>query len=130
MSKSKSKSFRQAIADQVSVEPEELAEIGEPVSAANCTINGSRYKNTSPAWTGLDFSRAELRTQSTLELYILGQDAAPYDLHLDVPWMHHEDRSRHFNDPQYWARYRVRPRRQKGARFYRREDGQWMLAHE
>lgn len=130
MSRSKARSFRQLQADQVAVDlPHELDE-GEPVSAANCTVNGIRYKNNSPIWIGLDFVRAELRTQSTVMLYAVGQDKAPYDLHLSVPWMHPEVRPTLGADPDTWVRYRVKPRREKGARFYQRDDGQWMLAHD
>lgn len=99
-----------------------------PVSADNCTINGYRAKATSAAWIGLDLARAEILRQSTLMLCVFGKDA-PYDLHLNVPWMHPEDREKHADNPDSWCYYRVRPKRKRGARFFRAEDGMWMLAY-
>lgn len=87
-----------------------------PIAPDTVTVLGSRWKVTDVAWRGLDFTRARLRTQSTLMLSICGRDA-PYDLHLDVPFCHPDDQ------PDGWADdlvYRVRPIAEPGRRWRRR----------
>lgn len=86
------------------------------VAPDTVTVLGRRWKATDAAWRGLDFANAQLRTQSTLMLYVCGPDAAPYDLHLNVPYSHPDD------DPCLWegAMYRVRPIAEPGKRWRRR----------
>lgn len=93
-----------------------------PVSPATVTVLGHRVTPTSPAWLGLDLSRAILREQNTLEMFLFGAKAPP-DHHLDVPWCHPTDQPHGWNDG---AMYRVRPRR-KGWRFVQ-VGGEWMVA--
>ena len=95
-----------------------------PVDATTCTVNGYRYRQTEPAWTGLALSRAELRDQASIMVWIAGADA-PYDLHLSVPWQHPDDGPW---TPQTGCWYRVRPKREKGAAFVR-VDGVWWLRY-
>jgi hypothetical protein len=97
------------------------------VDISTCTVNGSSYSKPSAAWDGLDLNLAEVREQSTLMLAITGKDAPP-DHHLDVPWMHPEDRPKMADDPDAWCFYRVRPRyRYRRFRFVK-IAGQWFLA--
>lgn len=56
------------------------------VDSKTCTVNGSHFKDSSAAWTGLKMDDAEPRVQSTLFLSICGQEEAPLDIHLNVPW--------------------------------------------
>lgn len=108
-----------------------------PVSPETITVLGYRVKATSPAWTGLDLVNAEPRTQSTLWLAVAGQDEAPPDIHLDVPWCHPDDRAR--GAPADDCRYRVRPRMTPGKRWkgrlvksvaFERWQGKWFIAIE
>lgn len=85
-----------------------------PVTAANSTVLGSCWPKSSPAWRGLYFDRAIVRTQSTLLRCVVGPDA-PHDLHLDVPWKHPDDEG----EPD--CVYRVRPRWEIGERLWVRE---------
>jgi hypothetical protein len=86
-----------------------------PVTHETVTVLGSRVKCDSPAWTGLDWSRVTVREQSTLLRFVLGSNA-PADHHLDVHWMHPNDREHSKDCEDMWCVYRVRPRR-KGWRF-------------
>lgn len=97
----------------------------------NCTVLGNRVTAKSPAWRGLlfDHPRCEIRTQSTLMLAVVGDDA-PYDLHLNVPFLHPDDAAR----GQEWEEdeifYRVRPIWEPGDRLWVREThwrlGRWV----
>lgn len=82
-----------------------------PVSPETCRVNGYLCKASDIMWRGLDLSRATVRKQSTLMLFVLGPDEAPYDLHLDVPWEHPDD------TVDDGLRYRVRPRMRRGGRW-------------
>ena len=86
-----------------------------PVAPETTTVLGSRWRTTDVAWRGLAFSHeaVELRTQSTLMLYVAGRDA-PYDLHLNVPFEHPDDGP--IPDPPEMM-YRVRPRAEVGKRW-------------
>ena len=95
-----------------------------PVSPETVTVLGNRVKPTSPAWLGLDFSRAILRERNTLSMALLGPDA-PEDHHLDVPWCHPLDQPHGWRDG---AMYRVRPRRD-GWRFVK-EGETWKLSRK
>jgi hypothetical protein len=77
-----------------------------PVAPDTVTVLGCRWKATEPAWQGLDFTKARLRTQSTLMLFVVGPNDAPYDLHLDVPFCHPNDQPEGWDDETV---YRVRP---------------------
>jgi hypothetical protein len=108
-----------------------------PVDNTTCTVLGHKAAADSPLWTGLDLTRAELRVQSTLFLAIIGPNAAPLDLHLDVPWCHPEDQTGDLDDFDSW--YRVRPIMEPGKKWKRnlvksvafeRWDGKWWLAVE
>lgn len=96
-----------------------------PVSPETVTVLGYRVKADSPAWLGLDLSRAILREQNTLELVLFGKDAAPPDHHLDVPWCHPQDQPHGWRDG---CMYRVRPRR-KAWRFVKEGD-EWRLSRK
>ncbi len=85
----------------------------QPISADRVTINGYRYKTESPAWAGLDLTKAVERHYS-----IWGKD-----YHLDVPFWHPDD-GPHPDPPE--MRYRVRPRRVR-EHFERRGD-MWGIA--
>lgn len=85
-----------------------------PVSTDTVTVLGSRWKADAPAWRGLDFTRAIVRTQNTLSLALFGPDEKLYDLHLDVPFMHPDDQARGDDE---WLKYRVRPRAESGKRW-------------
>lgn len=84
------------------------------VSPLTCTVNGYRYKAATPAWEGLDMSKAELR-----EVSICGEDH-----HLRVPWWHPAD-GLHPTPPECW--YRVRPR--LSSRRFIHIGGAWRLQH-
>lgn len=83
-----------------------------PVAPDTCSINGSRYAATTPAWQGLDFGDAIFRERSTAAVALCG-DSAPHDPHLDVAWCHPDD------GPGGACRYRVRARARIGARWPR-----------
>lgn len=85
-----------------------------PVGPDTCSVNGSRYKANSPVWLGLDFSRAEIRTQSWLMVGMLGSHEASYDLHLNVPFCHPDDQPGGWEDGTY---YRVRPLMEPGRKW-------------
>lgn len=93
------------------------------VAPSNCTVNGSRVRASSPAWKGLlfDHPRTIVRTRSTMMQAVAGPDA-PYDLHLDVPFLHPEDAAagRKWEDDECF--YRVRPIVQRGDRLWVRES--------
>ena len=104
-----------------------------PVSPETCTVNGNRVKATDASWAGLDLANAEPRVQNTLALAVAGQDAAPPDIHLTVPWRHPEDGG------DFDCRYRVRPKMEAGKKWrgqkvrsvaFERWDGKWFLAIE
>lgn len=91
-----------------------MTETTLPITPENVTVNGSKWGPKAP-WAGLDFSRAELRDKATIMVFVVGEDAAPLDPHLRVPFRHPDD------PPEYWERcyYRVRTRRKKD-RFVKR----------
>ena len=81
---------------------------------------------------------AEPRVQSTLMLAVCGQAEAPFDIHLDVPWCHPEDRTGD-DAEDFDCRYRVRPKMQTGKKWkgqtfkqiaFERWDGKWFIAVE
>src|SRR3954462_4776661 len=84
-----------------------------PVAPDTVTVLGSYWTERTRAWAGLDFKRAELLTQSTLMRYVCGAEA-PYDLHLNVPFMHPDDQASGHDE---WLQYRVRPRAEPGKRW-------------
>jgi hypothetical protein len=89
-----------------------------PVAPETVTVLGSRVRADEAAWAGLDWTgNVVVREQSTLMRWAVGNDAPP-DHHLDVPWMHPDDRASMADYPDGWCVYRVRPRR-KGYRFER-----------
>lgn len=106
------------------------------VSPETVTVLGYRCKPDDVRWTGLDFAKADLRTQSSLFLMLCGKDDAPPDLHLSVPWWHPDD-GEHPDPPEmYW---RVRPRMEPGKRWkgkkvktvaFERWSGEWWIAFE
>lgn len=88
------------------------------VTAHNSEVLGRKVKPRDPAWKGLKWDGAVVRTQSTLMLALVGSDA-PEDLHLNVPFANPKD------DPGLWegVKYRVRPRgKAVGAELV---DGRW-----
>lgn len=86
-----------------------------PIEPETVTVLGSIWHRGTRAWDGLDFTRAKVRTQSTLMIYVCGSADAPYDLHLDVPFCHPDD---HPTGPKdYDCVYRVRPRAEPGKRW-------------
>lgn len=88
-----------------------------PVAPETVTVLGSRWKASDPAWRGLDFTKAEVRTQSTIMVAFFGEDA-PHDLHLRVPFCHPNDQ------PDGWENglfYRVRPRAEAGRKWHGRK---------
>ena len=108
------------------------------VEPKSVKILGNKPKGVDdPLWAGLDLARAEPRTQSTLMLAICGQDEAPEDIHLAVPWCHPEDQTGSADD--FDCIYRVRPRMEAGKMWKRRTvesvaferwDGEWFIAVE
>ena len=92
------------------------SEVRLPIAPNTVTVLGSRWKADAP-WAGLDFTKARLRTQSTLMLYVCGPNEAPYDLHLDVPWCHPDDQPEGWDDEMV---YRVRPIAEPGQKWRRR----------
>ncbi len=101
-----------------------------PVDRSTVTVLGSVWGPKAP-WAGLDFANARVRNQSTLMMMIAGKDA-PYDHHLDVPFIHPDD------GPLSEAEcvYRVRPRMKPGKRWqgrkvrsvqFVRQDAGWAL---
>lgn len=106
-----------------------------PVSPETVTVLGYKVKATDPMWTGLDLANAEPRQQASIMLAMVGADEAPPDIHLNVPWMHPEDRARDPGDDG--CRYRVRPRMEPGKKWkgrkvksvaFERYSGQWFIA--
>ena len=100
------------------------------VTAKTVTVNGNRVRASSPAWLGLDMSKAEPRQQSTLMLFVDGA-AAPTDVHLRVPFQHPGD------TVDSGCFYRIRPRVITGAAWenkivksvaFERWDGEWYIA--
>ena len=73
-------------------------------------MNGSRVTSKSPAWLGLDMSKAEPRQQSTMMLFAVGAHA-PIDVHLSVPFQHAGDTVDH------GCFYRVRPKMDVGGKW-------------
>ena len=99
------------------------------VTASNITVNGSRVRASSPAWLGLDMSKAEPRQQSTMMLFAVGADA-PIDVHLRAPFQHPDDTI----DTGIF--YRVRPRMEVGDKWqgktvrsvaFERWGGDWYI---
>lgn len=106
-----------------------------PVEPSNVEVLGNKVKATDVMWTGLDMAKAEPRVQSTLWLAIAGQEEAPLDIHLCVPWEHPEDKKDGIDSE---TRYRVRPRMQPGKRWkgqmvksvaFEMWDGKWYIAY-
>ena len=100
------------------------------VTAKTITVNGSRVTSKSPAWLGLDMSKAEPRQQSTMMLFAVGAHA-PIDVHLSVPFQHPDDTVDH------GCFYRVRPKMEVGEKWqgktvgsvaFERWDGEWFIA--
>jgi hypothetical protein len=107
------------------------------VEPATVTVLGYKVRATDPSWTGLDLSRAEPRTQSSIMLHICGSDEAPRDVHLNVPWCHPDDQTGSADD--FDCRYRVRPRMEPGKNWkgrrvrgvdFERWDGTWYIVVE
>ncbi len=105
-----------------------------PVSPDTVNVLGHRVKATDPMWTGLNLDKAEPRTQNTLMLAVCGQEEAPEDIHLAVPWCHPEDRA---NGAEEDCIYRIRPKMEAGKRWkgrmvksvaFERWDGRWVIA--
>jgi hypothetical protein len=104
-----------------------------PVDAMTCEVLGSHYAQSSPVWTGMDLARAEVRSQSTIMLALVGKEAH-YDLHLDVPWCHPDDQTGSPDD--FDCVYRVRPKMEPGKKwkgkmveavsFVRKGDAWWL----
>jgi len=94
------------------------------LSRQNVTVLGSSWARKSSPWEGLlfDHPAVERRTQSTLMQAIVG-DAAPYDLHLDVPFVHPQDAARGTTWEEDGCVYRVRPVIEVGDRLWVRESG-------
>lgn len=86
-----------------------------PVAPETVTILGYAPRTARDArWAGLRWNGTEeLRTQSTLMLWVYGPDA-PSDLHLNVSWRHPDD---DLTDEDADCKYRVRPRMQPGKRW-------------
>lgn len=104
-----------------------------PVSPETVTVLGYRVKPDDPMWLGLDLANAEPRTQASILLMMIGEDA-PEDIHLCVPWNHPDDTANGIYDD---CRYRVRPRMQAGKRWrgrlvksvaFERWNGEWLIA--
>lgn len=93
-----------------------------PINHQTVTVNGSKWRERDP-WNGLDFTKAEVREQSSLWLVLVGPSKAPPDHHLFVPWCHPADQPEGWEDG---CMYRVRPRK-KGYRFIRIGD-EWRLS--
>ena len=87
-----------------------------PVTPQSCEVLGYRVRATDAMWRGLDFSRAKIRTKSTIGAFLFGKEA-PTDLHLDVPFLHPEDAvfGAKWADDQQW--YRVRSRAEVGKKW-------------
>ena len=107
-----------------------------PVSPGTMKVLGYKVKADSPMWAGLNLARADLIVQSTLMMRVCGHDAAPFDLHLNVPWCHPEDQT---GDPSDWddCKYRIRPKMEVGKKwkgrivdavFFELWAGEWRLA--
>jgi hypothetical protein len=56
------------------------------VSPETVTVLGYSVKEGDPMWRGLDFDKAEPRQQASIMVAMVGQDAAPPDIHLNVPY--------------------------------------------
>lgn len=92
-----------------------------PIAPANVTVLGARWTRRTRAWQGLDFTRATLRNKSSLMVALFGEQNAPDDHHLSVPFRHPDDP----DDPVFEVPYRVRPRRNSDR--FEQVDGVWML---
>jgi hypothetical protein len=104
------------------------------VSPETVTVLGYRVKESDPRWRGLNFDRAEPRTQNSLMLVAIGPHDFE-DVHLNVPFVHPEDKARGVKDDG--CRYRVRPKIQAGKKWkgklvtavsFERWDGKWFIA--
>lgn len=93
-----------------------------PVHPLTVRVDGEQWR-TGGTWAGLDFSRAAIREQASIMVMAVGQQEAPPDHHLDVPWCHPADQPHGWRDG---ILYRVRPAR-PNWRFNQREDGRWVL---
>jgi hypothetical protein len=89
---------------------------------SNSTVLGVRWGPKAP-WGGLlfDHSKAVARTTSTLMDVIVGKAEAPYDPHINVPWIHPDDAARGFKWEDDQCMYRVRPIWEIGDRLWVRE---------
>lgn len=106
-----------------------------PLTADAVTVLGYKWKETNPAWKGLDFANAEPRVQASGLLAVCGADDAPRDVHLSVPFCHPDDQTGSPDD--FDCRYRVRPRMEAGKKWKRkmvywvafeRWEGKWIIA--
>jgi hypothetical protein len=80
-----------------------------PVAPDTVTVLGYRVKATDARWRGLDFNSAELRKTATAMAYFLGS-AAPFDLHLNVPFCYPGEQAAAYEG----IKYRVRPQAKVG----------------
>lgn len=91
-----------------------------PVTPMTCAVLGSKAKSVDdPLWAGLlfDHPAAQVRTQSTLMVWVCGPDKAPFDLHLNVPWVHPTDAARGMAWEDDRCMYRVRPKIETGRKW-------------
>jgi hypothetical protein len=88
----------------------------------NSTVLGERWGAKAP-WGGLlfDHPKAIARATSTLMCVIVGESEAPYDPHIDVPWLHPDDAARGDKWEDDECMYRVRPIWEIGDRLWVRE---------
>lgn len=77
-----------------------MTEMTAPIGPKTARVNRAHWKESYP-WAGLKFALAEICHRS-----IWGDD-----YHLRVPWMHPDDRDAMADDPEWWAYYRIRPKR-------------------
>ncbi len=89
---------------------------------SNSTVLGTRWGFKAP-WGGLlfDHPKAVARTTSTLMCVLVGESEAPYDPHIDVPWIHPDDAARGGKLEDDECMYRVRPIWEIGDRLWVRE---------
>ena len=90
-----------------------------PIGPKTVTVNGGRWTAKSN-WRGLYLDRAELLHKSLWNALGMPGD----DYHLRVPWLHPDD-AHYADDPDSWAFYRVRPKRDRDR--FVRVDGVWMV---
>jgi hypothetical protein len=92
-----------------------------PVEPATIEVLGHRVKPTDPAWTGLDWSRAELRHTAKIA----------------VPWCHPSDQTGSPDD--FDCIYAIYPRAEIGRRWknkvvknrwFERDGDKWFVVHE